>query len=252
MTKKLIAVLACRNNSSRLYGKPMQLIDIKNKKSILDYLIQNLKKINCIDKIVLGISTEIDSYFYLKYAKKNKLGYVFGDEVNVLSRLVKAGIKYRASDILRITSECPFPYIFDLEKNWKIHKDMDFDASFLDNIIDGSGYEIISLESLQKSNKFGKKKHKSEACTLFLRENKKDFKINLLLEKNFLINNNLRLTVDYPEDLIVCRNLFEKFFKKKTYDEKNYKKMIDHFSKNKYLIGLIKPFCASGYKKMYK
>lgn len=252
MRKKLIAVLACRNNSSRLYAKPFQFIDVKNRISILDYLVTHLRKLKCIDKIVLSISNELDSTYYYKYSLKNKLGYVFGNEINVLSRLVKAGIKYNATDILRITTECPFPYIFDLKENWHRHKKMNYDASFLDNVIDGSGYEIIKLKVLKQSNKLGNKKHKSEACTLYIRENKKKFNINLLQEEKFLINKKLRLTVDYPEDLIVCRYLFNKFFNKKKFIKENYKKMVSFYSKSSYLKKLISPFCKGGYQKMYK
>ena len=38
---------------------------------------------------------------------------------DVLSRLIKCAKKIKATDILRITSESPFPYLVDLDKNWK-------------------------------------------------------------------------------------------------------------------------------------
>ena len=56
MNKKLIAALACRNQGSRLYGKPIQNLDIDKGVTIIDNLIGCLKYIKCIDEIVLGIS----------------------------------------------------------------------------------------------------------------------------------------------------------------------------------------------------
>ena len=53
--KKLVAVLACRNDGTRLYGKPLQNLDIKKGVTILDYLIKNLKKFNFIKDIVIAI-----------------------------------------------------------------------------------------------------------------------------------------------------------------------------------------------------
>ena len=43
MKKKLVAVLACRNTGSRLYGKPLQNLDVKRKYTIIDNLINCLK-----------------------------------------------------------------------------------------------------------------------------------------------------------------------------------------------------------------
>ena len=56
MNRKLVAALACRNQGSRLYGKPLQNLDVENGIRIIDNIIQVLKKLSCIDSIVLGIS----------------------------------------------------------------------------------------------------------------------------------------------------------------------------------------------------
>ena len=44
MTKKLIAAIACRSSGKRLYGKPLQNLDIENDISILDFIISKLKR----------------------------------------------------------------------------------------------------------------------------------------------------------------------------------------------------------------
>ena len=54
--RKLIAALACRNQGSRLYGKPLQNLNIENGVSVLQYMINWIKTIPVIDEIVLGIS----------------------------------------------------------------------------------------------------------------------------------------------------------------------------------------------------
>ena len=56
MKKKLVAILACRNNSSRLYAKPLQFLDIDKKFTVIDHIIKNLKKIKIINEIVLAIA----------------------------------------------------------------------------------------------------------------------------------------------------------------------------------------------------
>ena len=46
--KKLVLALACRNNGSRLYGKPLQSLDIKSGFTIMDNIINSLKKLNVL------------------------------------------------------------------------------------------------------------------------------------------------------------------------------------------------------------
>ena len=54
--RKLVACLACRNEGTRLFGKPLQNLDIKENLTILKYIIDSLKQIKIIDDIVLSIS----------------------------------------------------------------------------------------------------------------------------------------------------------------------------------------------------
>ena len=54
-------------------------------------------------------------------------------------------------------------------------------------------------------------KHKSEFCTLYFNENQNDFKIKRHSVLEELRRPDIRLTVDYPEDLIVMRNIIRNF-----------------------------------------
>ena len=155
----LVAALACRNNSTRLYAKPLQLLDIKKNISILDHIINLLKKIGIFDYITLGISDSPGNKIYEKIAKKHKINFIYGSDKNVLERLIKCAKINNATDIFRITTECPFIHYELIKKLWKTYKISDLDALFLDNIIDGCGFEILSLKALEISNKIGKKKH---------------------------------------------------------------------------------------------
>ena len=43
MKRKLVAALACRNNGSRLFAKPLQNLDEKKNLKVIDYLIYQQK-----------------------------------------------------------------------------------------------------------------------------------------------------------------------------------------------------------------
>lgn len=250
--RKLVAALACRNKSSRLFGKPLQNIDIELNYTILDFLIEKLNKISCINEIVLGISEGEENLEFIKYAKKHKIRYIIGDEINVLSRLIKCANISKASDIFRITTESPFPYLDILEDTWFSHIEKNYDASFLDYIIDGCGFEIIKTSALVLSNSKGNKVHRSELCTLYIRQNLQKFKVNIIKPKENYIRKDLRLTVDYPEDLVVCRNVFDHLKKNYINGEEELDQIIKFLDSNNELKELISKYCKEGYSSMYK
>ena len=250
MKRKLVAALACRHTGSRLFGKPFQNLDIKNNIKIIDNIIDCFKRFKFIKDIVLGISEGEVNRSFINYAKLKKIKYVIGNENDVLSRLIKCGIKTNASDILRFSTESPFPHHELLKSGWDSHVKNKNDFTTLDNVIDGTGFEIINIKSLKYSHKFGKKKHRSEFCTLYIRENSNKFKYEKLKIDKKYNRQDLRLTVDYPEDLILCRKIYSKF--KKNAPLINIKDIISYLDKNKKLILLTKKYTDLGYKTMNK
>ena len=249
MSRKLVAALACRNNGSRLYGKPMQNLDVEKGIRIIDHIIDHLESISCIDEIVLGISKGVDNEVFVSVAEEKGLRYVVGDEKDVLERLIDCGKLAGATDIFRITSESPFLYFEPVEEVWKNHVDKNLDASFFDEIIDGCGFEIITRQALENSHDNGDSRHRSEMCTLFIRENLNNFKVEFYNPDESLIRKDLRLTVDNPEDLVVCRKLYEEF--SSDVPQISVSKMVKYLDENPALKKLIAPFTEAGYKQMY-
>ena len=56
LNRRLIAALACRNQGSRLYGKPVQNLHVETSTRIVDNVIECLQSIDSIDEVVLAIS----------------------------------------------------------------------------------------------------------------------------------------------------------------------------------------------------
>jgi len=250
MNRTLVAAIACRNQGTRLYGKPLQNLDIENNIRILDNIISCIQTIDCIDEIVLGISEGCDNEVFKTFAEEKGLRYVMGDETDVLSRLISCGELAQATDIFRITSESPFLYFEPVESLWLRHQNEKADATFMDDIVDGCGFEIISLRALQQSHSLGENKHRSELCTLYIRENQHDFTIIKADSPQTLIRKDLRLTVDYPEDLVVCRAIYNEFLNQapriKVTD------IVEFLDKNTQLIKMVLPYTEAGYSTMYQ
>ena len=248
MKRRLVAAIACRNQGSRLYGKPLQNLDIDSGVRIIDNIISCLQNLELIDEIILGISEGEENEVFKRLAIEKGLRYVVGDETDVLSRLIKCGELGEATDIFRVTSESPFLFHNQIPDLWEKYLSENLDALFMDEIIDGAGFEIIKIEALKVSHYNGDSRHRSELCTLYIRENANKFNILKVYPPENLIRRDLRLTVDNPEDLVVCRILYN-FFKAQapmfSLDE-----MVVYLDKNQHLKDLIAPFTESGYATM--
>lgn len=249
MQRKLIAALPCRNNGSRLYGKPLQNLDIEKGITILDYMISYLQHMPIIDGIVLGISKGDDNEVYKSVAEKHGINFIVGSEKDVLHRLILCGECLDASDVYRMSTESPFPYFEIAEMAWNNHKKSNFDFTHLDNVPDGSGIEIISMDTLYKSHSEGEDKHRSEFCSMYIRENREKFNIQSLEPPKELLRTDIRLTVDYPEDLILCRAVFDKFRDMAPFIPVD--KIIKFLDSNQQLKDLVDPFIEEGLKSMY-
>ena len=245
----LIAALACRNEGSRLYGKPLQNLDVENGYKILDNIVGCLRESQAICDVVLGVSMGSANQIFHEYTQSNQLRSVAGDEEDVLSRLIACGEASGATDIFRITSESPFPCYELIDSAWQTHLISGADATFLDNVIDGCNFEIIRMSALRTSHDQGEDRHLSELCTLYIRENKGEFKISFIDPPEYLNRRDLRLTVDYPEDLIVARAIYKEF--REHAPRLPLRDIVYFLDENRFLVELIAPYCESGYETMY-
>ena len=207
--RRLIAALACRNNGSRLYGKPLQNLDIENQVSILDHIIDLIRTLPQIDEIVLGISEGSDNQCYFDYAERNGVKFITGDERDVLKRLIQCAEHVNGTDVFRITTESPFFYFELLGEAWKKHLTNVNDLTSFSGSPDGCAFELITVETLKTQHRLGDERHRSEFCTLYLREHREEFRVELLeIPANLVRYKDIRLTIDYPEDLIICRKIY--------------------------------------------
>lgn len=199
---KVAAVIACRVDSSRLYAKPLQQV---GKHRILELLLNQIKKSTLINEIVLAISENPGNEAFVNFAKVHKLKFIRGNDKDVLKRLID-GAKYVNADVVfRITSENPFIYLEKIDLLIKNHIENNFDFSYIHNVPLGVGYEIINLKALEISHKFGSRRHRSELCSLYIKDHKDSFKIHRLEIEKALQRPEMRLTVDSPQDLWVAR-----------------------------------------------
>ncbi len=209
--RRLVAALACRAGGSRLYGKPLQMLDLERNMSVLDHMIALLRTEPTIDEIVLGVAEGPENEPFHQAARRLGIRSITGDETDVLSRLIQCGEAGGATDVFRTTTESPFTYFEAIEAGWARHCREDNDVTNLAGVPDGSGFEMIKLSALQRCHTNGDSRHRSELCTLYVREHRDEFRVDVLPIPPEVARPELRLTIDYPEDLVICRRIAEHF-----------------------------------------
>lgn len=225
--KKIVAVIPCRLDSKRLFGKPMQII---GNYTILELLIQQIKKSKIVKEVVIAISEGVGKEVFIDFCKNKKIKYILGDEEDVVKRLIDGAKIIDAKNLVRITSENPFIFWEGLDRIIEIHIKENNDLTTTIGLPQGSGIEVIKVSALEYTHKFGNKLHRSEYSTLFINENPDKFKIKRIQAPSELHRPKIRLTVDTPEDLILVRKIYKKFGKGK--NPISLKKIISFLDKN--------------------
>ena len=201
--RRLVAALACRNNGSRLYGKPLQILI--GQTTVLDQIITAIKTFGIVDEIVLGISEGSANAPFVEVAHAHQISYIIGDPQDVLKRLIQCGRAGKATDVFRVTTECPW-FAYDmLEDLWRRHVDEGNDITVCDRLPEGLAFEIYTLESLERSHARGAARDRSEFCSNYPRTHRNEFKVAVAFPPKEQQRLDLRVTIDYPEDLVVCR-----------------------------------------------
>jgi len=208
---KVVAVIACRIGSDRLFAKPLQPIGNHN---ILEQLLNQLRKSTFLEDIILAISENPGNDIFVNFAKQNNLKFIEGDDRDVLKRLIQGANYVNADTVLRVTSENPYIYWEGIDDLIKKHFDGNYDLTTYSDLPLGSSIEIIKLKALEQSHKFGTKLHRSELCTLYINENPKKFKIFRIKPASHLCRPEIRLTVDTPQDLFVAKIIYESLNKR--------------------------------------
>ncbi len=203
---KVVATLACRLASTRLYGKPMQLV---GGRPIIQNLIDRLRQVRALDEVCLAITEGPDRHVFVDYAERNNLPYVIGSEKDVLGRLIAAADHCHADIALRCTTENPYIYWENVDELIRSHIENNAALTVTEKLPVGAVVEVISVSALKKAHQHGEDRHRSELCTLFIAENPDVFKIQRVHPPDKLRRPDLRLTVDTPEDLMVVRKLYE-------------------------------------------
>jgi len=201
------AIIAVRMASTRLYGKPLALIEGK---PILGHLIDIFRKVPEINSILLATSDKKENQIFVGYAKKNGLPCyvdVGHDEEDVLGRLVRAADQVKAEHVVRATSEGPIRY-HNIGDAIRHHIKTGADLTFTEKLPGGANVEVIRLSAMKKAYELDKKYH-CAMVTLCMNEHPELFKIEIITPPKEVQRPELDLDVDTESNLLAVREIFK-------------------------------------------
>ena len=201
---KILLIVQARINSKRLPGKVLKKI---NNKTIIEILLNNLKKVKEIDQIIVAISNSKSDDILNEHLKKIGFNVFRGSEEDVLDRFYQTAKINNAKNIIRITADCPLIDVNVLASMINIF--FENKPDYLCNTMpptwpDGLDVEIFTFKALETAWKLATTNHDREHVTPFIRHSK-----NFILENYFndIDSSNERWTLDEQNDLEVIQNI---------------------------------------------
>lgn len=202
--------ITARMKSKRL---PLKLMRYVEGVPILEHLIDRVKLAKEPDRIILCTSTNPQDDILIDICEKKDIDYFRGDEIDVLNRLYQASVEYNLEFIGNITADSPFVDPEYIDKIFK--KYMETNSDFirclqLPHGVYSYGVKVAALKKVVEI----KDELDTEVWSDYFTKTG-IFKVHELeIDKPLLKRPELRMTLDYEEDLLFFREVFKRLYKK--------------------------------------
>lgn len=214
---RTVAIIQARMGSSRLPGK---VLAEAAGKPLLQHMIERLMICETLDDIVVAMPKTRESQpiaslvadIILEDGYESKVGWVGGDELDVLSRVLGAARTTQAELIVELTGDCPLidPWIVDrVVHAFHEEPEVDFCANNIEYTYPrGMDVRVFPTSVLERVDKLTQDPADREHVSLYIWEHPDEFRLRNV-EAWRPHRSDARLTVDTPEDLAVVRAIFE-------------------------------------------
>ncbi len=213
--KNIDIFILARLESERLPQKQLKKI---HNEYLLKILIDRLKKSKKIRNIIVCTTNKKTDEPLVNFLKKEKILYFRGSEKDVLQRMLEAAKQFSTDIIIDIEGDKIYtdPKLVDLV----VQQFLDLKNEFVigsrnktrfdptDHFIHGIFPAAFKIEILEKICKKKKTKNTETGYKELFFEKGMCIKKFVTLPNKIEIPKDIRLTIDYPEDLTLAKNIF--------------------------------------------
>lgn len=212
---KIVAIIQARMGSTRLPGKILKEV---LGRPLLEYQIERVRRSRFIHQIVIATTNKESEQPIIDLCNRLFVAYYRGSEQDVLSRYWEAAMRYKATVVVRLTSDCPLidPEIIDANIAEYLSKINLYD--YVSNTIErtfprGLDVEVMSMKALDQANREARNIVHREHVTSYIYLHPDKFTLGSV--KNPLDVSSYRLTVDTEEDFQLIKRLIHHLSDKK-------------------------------------
>lgn len=204
-----LLIIQARMGSSRLPGKVLKTI-----KGLSLLEIQNQRIINSklVDEIVIATTTNKEDDAIELFCNEKNILCSRGSDWDVLDRYYQAAKKYKPTNVIRVTSDCPLHHHtvidFVIDEYLKSGKDYFSNSNNEPNFLeDGFDVEVFSFKALEIAWQEAKLLSEREHVTPYIKNSGK-FSCDW---KKFNADYNYKLSVDSDNDFKAVETIFNSF-----------------------------------------
>jgi spore coat polysaccharide biosynthesis protein SpsF (cytidylyltransferase family) len=220
------AIIQARMNSSRLPGKVMAKL---RGEPLISHLLNQVKKIKIINKIIVATTADDSDNEFSDYITQQNISVYRGSIDNVLDRYINCAKLFDVTNIVRICGDSP---IIDIDLinemvETLISNECDYVGCNPKLPCAATGFEAFTFNALMRQLDYPLNPHHFEHVSLFMRENI-DFKKAYINPPDYLIKQDIRLTVDTQSDFDLVKKIFNHF----NSNPFSFKDVIDYLENN--------------------
>ncbi len=199
--------------SKRLPGKT--LMKIFNGRPLLELVVSRFRLCRSINEIYVATSTNPADDSIVKWCEDYQIHYYRGSEDDLLDRVTKAAMPARSDGIVQMGADSAYLDFRLIDELVRMFKTDNYD--YVCNDLELTyplgiyGHVVKTEKLIELNNKERLVKGDREDVVRYIWEHPKEYSIlNIIAPREYHCPQ-LRLTIDYPEDLQLAKNLYEHF-----------------------------------------
>lgn len=210
---RVIGTIEARMGSSRLPGKTMA--PVYNGMPLLECVVRRFRNCSALDDVVVATTVEPGDDAIAEWCEKNGVAFFRGSEDDVLDRVVCAAQKYEADAIVQMGADSAYLDYQLIDQLVGEYRNGDFD--FVCNTLKltyplGIYGHVVRLEKLAALNLSDDLSEPDRTDVVrYIWEHPESYAILNIEAPEPLRHPELRLTIDYPEDMEQAKSVYAHF-----------------------------------------
>lgn len=207
----IAAIIEARMTSTRL---PKKVLLPANGKPLLQHLVDRLKRVRSLDRIVLATTVNREDDALAQFAAQQGIVCFRGSEEDVMGRVIGAADSVQADVVVSVTGDCPVidPILVEQLVQMYLHNPCDYASNRqIPGYPGGMDTQVYPLAALKRSASMTDDVLDHEHVTLHIRNHPELFRHLYLIAPEDQYWPDLDLSVDEQDDYLFIKTLIEHF-----------------------------------------